>query len=414
MREVEQMNRIRIKNSIENKQIVLLSIFIFFPIYEPIYFREIEWLHSLFFAYKLIVYSVVIILFVVQKWKISTITFFLILFCIELLAVTAIRANDALLDASKIFVSAVIAVFFLENGCEKDTSATLKGLAIVHAVLIYINFFVVLLYSEGLYEPANVYFVSDEKYYLLGHNNQATRYLLPGIFYSTLYDYIKYNRIRWWSFLLAFIAMTTVVLTWSNTGMVGCGILVGYMVFLSGRHLSRLFNAKIFLGISIGLCLLFVVFQKQEIFTFIIEDFFKKDLSLTGRTVLWEAAMFKIMQLPIWGSGYVEEIIEARNITDYITDSAHNFFLDVLLRGGFIGLFLILIVVVLACWKLDTAPRNSKTTLTSFVLLAYFIMWITMPFIDTNFVDMILVFIIAYNVKKFHQSKKQKTIIWKT
>jgi O-antigen ligase len=398
------MKKIKNNTVANDAKVVILSVFVFFPFLAPDFLLQFNSIHLLYSICKIVSVAITLVLFLTKR-RISLISFLIILFYSEWVFVTIFKFNSQLIIVIKHTLYVATVILFYENTNKQHIPSCLWGLIIVHSVLTYVNFISVIVFPDGLYEPDFLYYEYNyknihEKYYFLGHNNSVVRFILPGIIFSALYDYIKYAKLKWRTFLLAGISMATVTLTWSNTGMIGCSILLVYLLFISRINLSQKINAKLFLKISVILFFLIVVFRIQIIFSFIIEDLFQKDLDMSYRTFVWDAALFYVAKSPIWGYGFVEDLWELITLSNinWMPTSAHNYFLDICLRGGLISLFLLLIIASLVCKKLDSTDKTPIVSLISFGLLAYFIMWQAEPFVKSGFTDMFLIFVIAYDI----------------
>ena len=79
----------------------------------------------------------------------------------------------------------------------------------------------------------------------------------------------------------------------------------------------------------------------QNLFAFLIEDILHKNLTLTGRTVIWDRTLELIGEKPILGHGVpfyedrkLQYAIETKWINKAAGLHAHDRFLETLYRGG--------------------------------------------------------------------------------
>jgi exopolysaccharide production protein ExoQ len=70
-----------------------------------------------------------------------------------------------------------------------------------------------------------------------------------------------------------------------------------------------------------------------------------RDSSLTGRLPLWAFAMDKFHEKPLAGWGF-DSLMSVLSTSDFGYGQLHNGYLDLLVRGGAIGLLLALVVVL--------------------------------------------------------------------
>ena len=78
----------------------------------------------------------------------------------------------------------------------------------------------------------------------------------------------------------------------------------------------------------------------------LIAGWFHRDLTLTGRSKIWEFAWLNVMQRPLLGYGYsgfwwvASDSRQTLSLLHYATPHAHNGFLDLSLQIGFVGTLL--------------------------------------------------------------------------
>lgn len=78
----------------------------------------------------------------------------------------------------------------------------------------------------------------------------------------------------------------------------------------------------------------------------IIPAIFGKDLTFTGRTLIWDYVIGEILKRPILGYGYMTYWIMGSSRLDIIlVNQSHNSYLEILLWGGFTGFFLFVLYV---------------------------------------------------------------------
>ncbi|MFR3202482.1 MAG: O-antigen ligase family protein [[Clostridium] leptum] len=77
------------------------------------------------------------------------------------------------------------------------------------------------------------------------------------------------------------------------------------LIFLlfQGCFVDKLFNFRNYLILNILLFFVIVIFRMQNLFAFLIEDILHKNLTLTGRTVIWDRTLELIGEKPILGHG---------------------------------------------------------------------------------------------------------------
>jgi len=158
---------------------------------------------------------------------------------------------------------------------------------------------------------------------------------------------------------LAYVCLSVlvIIMTQSVTGRITLACMVAYIVvkrLVSGFH-SR--DRVIVLIAVAAITLAFVAVGAS--LTGEISLLFHKDMTLTGRTEIWQSTMSSIMKHPILGYGYSAFWRgyqgESANISlanHWAVTSAHNGFLEVWLDLGAVGVGLVL-------WSLTRAIRDA-------------------------------------------------------
>ena len=255
-----------------------------------------------------------------------------------------------LLEAVRDFIAIVGLTLVLNYWFSKNTKNMLSVLLVIFELLIYVNFILIFLCPEGIY---NIRPEATKFYWLFGHQNQTILYVLNAIVISLLYYYIEEKKsglIR--TSILIFVGTIMIVKVWSATAIVGLGIF--WMIVI-------LYKLQIHLGVKTGLLASFimffsiVVFQKQSFFSIFIQNILHRSMTFSGRTKIWSLAMETIQEKPIWGYGYELASI-AREHFGFSTP--HNRYLYVLYQGGVV-LFIVFILLYLIVSDSISKSKNS-------------------------------------------------------
>ena len=94
---------------------------------------------------------------------------------------------------------------------------------------------------------------------------------------------------------------------------------------------------------SCGLTVGVVFFQIQEKFSWLLSGILQKDISLTGRTEIWDVALAVINKQLWFGYGYTNHGNFVA-LYDFVT-SGHSQMIQVLYYGGIVGLVLFLVLL---------------------------------------------------------------------
>ena len=142
-----------------------------------------------------------------------------------------------------------------------------------------------------------------------------------------------------------------------------------------------------------------VIFRLQNIFSFLIVNILKKDLTFSNRTYIWDYIINYIKSKPIFGYGIQESSIRYNISNVYQAYHAHNLILELLYRGGFVLLIIFVYMVYLTVRKL----KNNDNNLSRFFMwsmFVYAIMLLTEFFEPINYIYLLVIF---YNIANFRK-----------
>ena len=233
----------------------------------------------------------------------------------------------------------------VEMGIRKNPGVLIRAFFNSGFFLCSLNLILLLLFPNGIAQSPKTF----ERYNLLGEDNILPPILIPFMAVAVLYFEFYGKEVRIRSGMLIVFICATILITWSGTGVVGWFVFMVYLLFIYRRKISAFFNAA-FLGVMYLVSFFaIVVFRMQEYFSFIIEDVLHKNVSLTGRTQIWDYSYMLIKRSPFIGYGVYDSLIYLRN--QYYSH-AHNGILEILLEGGFAALAVYTVLFILTCKEL--------------------------------------------------------------
>lgn len=298
----------------------------------------------------------------------------------------------------------VMAMLLWVAAGERQLDSMLAALNALSVLLIYANAISLVLYPSGIYSIPGY---SSDISSFLGHNNAVARTTVPLLLFGMLHSYRRYGCITVNIVIRALVVFATAAYTASGSGVVGTLPML-LLALLWGISKKRKLNAYVLFGVSIGLwiCIEFAQFGLLE---YVITDIFQKDPTLTGRTLIWERALGYIGSSPIFGYGYSDNYLLSNGFVLSSTgQSAHNYYLDLLLRGGVLQLALQLAIVFVAMRAIEKRIRpasNELANLLSIGLFSYFLMWLIEPFTGSGVILMFSVFFYVYRCSQTSDPK---------
>lgn len=267
-------------------------------------------------------------------------------------------------------------------------NASWNIMTIIYEFLIYGNFISVLYAPNGLYKQIQASGWWTDKCWFLGIRNGMTLTYVIGAFILVANVYIHDGDRKSWIRCLLFYAVSTYTIISINAAVFYQGrytssggltivwaILLIYLLLMRFHKVFKWLNFSTAIIINIALFLILVVFKAQYLFSYIIVTLLKKDLTMTGRTRLWNRAIELIKAKPVLGYGIEDGKIMASRFQDSAAvNTSQNGLLDVLYYGGII-LFIALIVVlyVVGKYTLKKVKDDRLTFCIGYFTFAYFL-----------------------------------------
>lgn len=208
--------------------------------------------------------------------------------------------------------------------------------------------------------------------------------------------YTTFGRYR---YFVCSVAIASVLLAGSSTGLVALVIAISAMIFIYIlRNKSLVFLAPLFVSLGAFLTLIVIID------TSMVLEALGRDASLTGRTELWHWAVVFFLEKPIVGWGYggifansgpgPSDIFTGQY---YDAPHFHNGFLQVLAETGIVGFLFVLIFVFGALYRTGrfVFKHNDETMKSLFIfyvtiLCVMFAINILMRYNDLTFVVILL------------------------
>lgn len=239
-------------------------------------------------------------------------------------------------------IGVVVLLFYLFR---LSKSSFIKSIKYYSLYILFLHAILILLYRDGVIVTEVGQGIS-KGIHIFGESNQSTIIVIMCYLSIILTKDITSKGDNLLIFLSTILVVFSIFLISSSNGKIG---LVCLFLGFVAIELLDILKIDIFRknkeNWAIGLVIAFLVVnilmtvvKVQNLFSPIIEILFKKDATLSSRTLIWDEAKNLIKSNPILGYGAIEGryiyILEYRHYYD-----AHNFFLETLLRGG--GLLLL-------------------------------------------------------------------------
>lgn len=316
------------------------------PFFNPACFEKIaslNFLDTLFTAAKIVSFVAIIVLYLRSNRLSKTVAAIMIYEAVLLFSTVVHFGNYW-----KLAVNCGTVIGFcmvLEMGLKNNCRVLVNSLFNINFLLCLINALLVIIFPNGIIQADGV----NDSVNFLGGDNILPPLMLPAIAVSVLYYEFNGKKSVFRSGLLILSVCVSILVTWSATGVVGLASFILYLLFVYKKKISGLINSA-FLGVLYTIAFFaLIVFRLQVYFAFIIEDVLHKNVSLTGRTQIWDYALMMIRRSPCFGYGVYDKLIYLRN--QYFIH-AHNGVLEILLEGGAAALLMFVFLFVRSCSEL--------------------------------------------------------------
>lgn len=203
--------------------------------------------------------------------------------------------------------------------------------------------------------------------YFLGNDNTFALQYMFFLGIIAIDDYFHNSKITMKTIVAAIICDVSVVIVWTGSGLVSClgmsiVLVLAYFNCLEQKYL----NYKVLVPVYIIIFVLIVWNQDTGFLSFVFSRLLNKDLTLSGRTLVWPEYISLIMNKPLLGHGIaVTEYIEYRGRMR----STHNQILQILLYGGFASLMGYVSLIWIALKKQYANRHESIGAITTWLVL---------------------------------------------
>lgn len=319
--------------------------------------------------------------FLLRRGKIDKFILFIILFYCSLLFST-FYFSQSYVNLIYEFASILSWIVLFKINMLDNKDKFLTTLENTFFILLLINFITIILFPGGFYLNSSGYSGN----YFLGYDNNLITYIFPALALSFTNSLNKNGKIGLKSIFLLIISFCSIIFTWSATGVVSMVIMI--VLFFAYTINKKDFPIKKYIVVALSLFIGIVFLRFQNIFSFIIEGWLKKDLTFTGRTYIWDIFIGEIKKSILIGHGIVDSKYLIRTLN---AGHAHNYFLQILYQGGLVTFSMFLGFFFSAINKVKNCKEKKYVGI---VIFAYLISFIFEAYSLTNM--FIIVLLIAY------------------
>ena len=232
-----------------------------------------------------------------------------------------------------------------------------KGYALLDAVAVfriylYINLLLIIVFRNG---------VTGLDRWLLGYRNIQSWTILPVITLLMIRALWKFGKIDILTLLDVIVGIGTLVIVRSATSWVGAFVYlvmsgITFVCYRMKKPMPGIINLFDGLAATVLFFVGIVLLKLQHVFEPLIVNILHKDISFTGRTVVWDMAVAFIKEHWFAGAGYLKraEYVALFKNDGFNYPHPHNYVLSLLMQGGVVLLTIVMIGFVIAgirLWK---------------------------------------------------------------
>lgn len=285
-----------------------------------------------------------------RKIRINKFDIIIILFCsIEFLA--TIKNGLSIVPLVRNILQFLVLILGLKWGMYNNMKLYIQSISNILSVLTITNTIcAVIFYPSALYYD-NV----GSPLFLIGGDNTSVRLYILAVMFSVLKEQRKrINSICTIVSMYIFVFIRDI-----GTGKICVVVMtIGIFFYLIVKLDMPKAIIKLCIIIHIAFFILVVIGNKMQIFSFIIQNFLKRDLTLTTRTIIWDITIEKILEKPVLGNGFVDGNQFESMLPHIIGVNAHNTYLMITFIGGVALLSVFLYMFWMAHLKYDKQKHN--------------------------------------------------------
>lgn len=330
--------------------------------------------------------------YILHRQKIADVSLWVITFVIWQIFVTAFNGGTialAIWGQGVLLICLVLAVQLFYHTSEK---IFLKTLYVLFYSLILVNYLSLLLFPEGMIVDQRG--ISSTNFFL-GNYNGFIIYIFIALITGYIYIAKYQKKFQLHYIILWGIVFFTYMRVHSATSVVGLTLLLIYSLLFNRKWTRRFLNIKIYTFFHAIFFYMFVWNSWNSVFLKIVTEVLNKDLTFTGRTLIWEAIKPYIREHWLLGNGLWNGELMAEKIGMVQAVNAHNLYLDIWFKTGLVGFSIIALLFCICCSKLR---KQDKAEVRYFLEAFLGILMLMSQFeaYSIKFIFFVLVFISAY------------------
>jgi len=381
------------KAKLNNSKVLLIMLFLF-PYYKPDCFTSFYHINYIYTIMSILAFIFLFLIYI-KRMMVRKFDLLVILFYSLILFSTFFHDGNILKVISDISLN--MGIIIMVNLFLKDNRMEfLKALLIYFYLLLILNTITIFAFPDGIVQTEYL----KTPIYLLGIDNRFAFTYIPGLCIIALYDYLFNNRFTKLTYIYFVATYITFICFWTAGALVAESLFILFYILIYKLKIKNFINK--YLPTVIVLFFAVVVFRLQNLFKYIIVTVLHKDLTFTSRTLIWDKVIKLISDNKILGIG----VQKSNTMIKYISAfHSHSYFLNITLQGGFIGILIYIIMLVIVFKELND---NKKFFVAQIVAFSLFVLYISL-IVDTFDItgNLFLLLAIGYNIRYLVQEKEE-------
>lgn len=339
------------------------------PLFEPAYLASIQNIHAIYKYGRIVVAIIITCLYIVEKRK-SPFIAAVVLYNLALLISTLV--NNGSMSEWFSSISYILTICMVVEIISRENAVlVLQILYYLLGLLTYLNFVFLLIYPHGMFVTS----MYHDWGHFLANKNSLGGFLIPEIAIAALYSTARYGKLTLSVKLLIVTCFLSLVLVWSGTSLVGFVIGLLFLLLIYRKNISKYISFRAYMTVFVLLFVGIVILRVQNWFSFLIEQVLHKDLTLTGRTIIWDHSFNMINNSLLLGYGFQEQLLYVRYGELYYT--GHNQLLQNMLKGGLVSTVFFVLIILLCGHRLMKCKKHDFASIISVFIFDFLVMMLT-------------------------------------
>jgi len=260
---------------------------------------------------------------------------------------------------------ALMLIFDMGLQCERKS--LIRGLAGAYEFWVYLNLFSFIIFPSSFSPRASV------KDWILDSHVFYYRIVFPAFSLALIRHHLLGSKKDWRMLLLASACLLTVYHQQGATALIGIAVFLALLIWYNRRAMPRFTTPLVFTAVSILIFISIQYFNLLNLFESIIVKDLGKNISLSGRTRIWDKTLSILFKNPVTGVGYLP-VAYMRDLFWQWAPHTHNQILELLLHGGFVTLIFYFAALFFSSREAVRHRRNPAVKALSFLLCTFSLM----------------------------------------